>query len=121
MDNSSNIGDMLSKVLENPEVLKVAMSAAQGIMNSSSASGDTAPPPKESPVSSDSAETSSFNIEEVLKKGIGSSGGRDKVNLLLAIKPYLDGERGKRIDSAVNLLRLLELAKTSGMLNGIFH
>ena len=120
MDNSSNISDMLSKVLENPEVLKVAMSAAQGIMNSSATTAESTEEVKESSPSAEK-EAVSFNIEEVLKKGISSGGGRDKVNLLLAIKPYLDGERGKRIDSAVNLLRLLELAKTSGMLNGIFH
>jgi len=120
MDNSSNISDMLSKVLENPEVLKVAMSAAQGIMNSSATTAEGTDKAKESSSAADK-EAVSFNIEETLKKGISSRGGKDKVNLLLAIKPYLDSERCKRIDSAVNLLRLLELAKSSGMLNGIFH
>ncbi len=50
------------------------------------------------------------------------SGKSENQKLLLALKPHLSEERQKKVDTAVKILKLLELApflKESGILGGI--
>lgn len=101
-----DIGSMLNSVLENPEAMKRVAQLAGSIMGD----GGTGGPAKEEPSDHKPAPPESGE-----KKGDGG-GSDNRAALLRALKPYLNAERRKKVDSLLQILKLLQLAEASGLL-----
>ncbi|MEE0945830.1 MAG: hypothetical protein U0M42_03240 [Acutalibacteraceae bacterium] len=106
-----DLSQKLSAILSDPESLENLKAMAENIM------GETQKP--QSKEDSDFIDVASLmNIIGKLKNS--SQGENEK--LLMALKPHLSEPRQKRVDTAVKILKLLEIApllKDSGVLGGI--
>lgn len=101
MDNDLN--DLLGQFLSRPD----SMEKIQGVL--SSLSGGAAEPEPESPPPS-LPDLSALQSMLPLLKGLGDKGESDcHVALLRALRPYLHDGREKRVDEAIDLLRLAKL------------
>ncbi len=123
MNGSNGLNDIINKLTENPEMMKSLMAAAGNIMNNGGDSNKDfdnnsrmqrppVPPPDE---------YDRFDGEK--HGGIDRKKRRDDAEnlicLLNALKPYVSGERCKKIDSIVKILKLIQLSEKTGLLKSL--
>ncbi len=112
MSEQNEIAERLSALLSDPEGLNRIKNMAEGLFGG----GENPFAQASFEKGDDTAEESPFpdlDIGKVmgvisrLKKGEKEN---DKTRLLLALKPHLAPERQRRVDTAVKILKLLDLA-----------
>ncbi len=110
-----DIASKLGSLLSDPQALSSLMSVVGPML---SGGGSAAEAPSEPAPSSPEPElpVSSFNFGSRLDSSGGSFDKR--CELLRALKPYLRSERAGRVDMMIQMLQLLSLAKSSGLLPG---
>lgn len=104
--------EKLSALLSDPDGMEKIKSMAQGLLGSQT-------PVKENPLAT-SDEIDIGAITRILSLMKSSSKEDERVKLLLALKPNLSPERQSRVDSAVKILKLIDLApllKEAGLFN----
>lgn len=108
-----DLSEKLNSILSDPKSLESLKEMAENIL------GEGAKPSLPSSIDTDGIDIAS--LMSVIGK-LKSSSNSENERLLLALKPHLSELRQKRVDSAVKILKLLELVpllKDSGILGGI--
>ncbi len=99
----AGLEEQLSSLLSDPEGMNRLKSMAESLFGGEKS--DTAAPP--------AAETG-LSIDPVTIARIASmlrpAGDDDRIRLLLALRPHLSPEKQQRLDTAVKMLKLLDIA-----------
>lgn len=107
-----DLSEKLSALLSDPNGMERIKDMAQSLLGSKT---DEPPPPSASDGDIDIGQLT--RILSLMK----STGGDDaRVKLLMALKPNLSPERQNKVDSAIRILKLIELApllKDMGLFN----
>ena len=115
-----DLNEKLARLLSSPDSLNKIQSAMAALGGDGSApSPPPAAPPPVSPAISGLPDLAMLSKLTPLLAGMGKDD--DDTRLLRALRPYLHGPREKRLDEAVQLLRLsklLPLLQQQGMLTG---
>ena len=113
-----DLNEKLERLLSDPEGMAKIQSMMAALGGGQAASAPTpAPPPP--PPSGGGADLSALTKLIPLLAGAGED--TQDTRLLAALKPYLHGERAKRLDESMRLLRLaklLPLLQEQGVLGG---
>lgn len=100
----SDLTEQLSSILSDPAGMDRIRAMAQSLLASNGQ--DTAPePPRAEPEN-----TLDLSKLAGVAQMLSHRGDDDRVRLLLALKPHLSGEKQQRVDKAVKMLKLLQLA-----------
>lgn len=107
-----DLSEKLSSLLNDPEGMERIKSMAQNLLG---------PKPEQNP----SPQPNDLDIDigalsGILKKMKGAGSNDSRIALLLALKPNLSKEKQAKVDSAIKILRLLELAPLLGDM-GLFN
>lgn len=110
MNGNSELGDMISRLTENPEMMKKLTELAGSLDLGGTRTAEEKPTDAE--------------FRELPEKPKENRAGHPKrknetenlIRLLIALKPYVNGERCSKIDNAVKLLKLLQLGEGAGLL-----
>lgn len=97
-----DISEKLSALLSDPEGMNKIKSMAENLLGSKQEE-----PPKPP---SDEFDIDIGALTGILKKMKGSGATDSRINLLLALKPNLSKEKQAKVDSAIKILKLIELA-----------
>lgn len=105
----SDISEQISSLLSDPESLKKIEAMAQNLFGENKS--NTSPTPPVTPQTNDMG----FDIGNIAKISqmvqlLGTKGDDDRVRLLLALRPHLSKEKQNRLDKAVKMLKLLDIA-----------
>lgn len=115
-----DLNEKLARLLSSPDSLNKIQSAMAALGGEGSAPyPHPAPPPPASPAPSGLPDLAMLSKLTPLLAGMGKDD--DDTRLLRALRPYLHGPREKRLDEAVQLLRLsklLPLLQQQGVLTG---
>ena len=128
MNGSAELGDIISKLTENPDMMKTLMGVAENIMGDKNQ--NSAPT---APVSSIISDKNDIREDcECKDKECGEEGekyerhfgrrGNDAENLirlLLALRPFVSRDRCDKIDSIVKILKLIQLSEKTGLLKSL--
>ena len=107
MNGSGDLGEMISKITENPEMMNTLKMMAGNMM---AQNGENVQQ-KSRPSLPDEC------IEESVPKNKKRGSDADNlICLLLALKPYVSDERCEKIDSVVKILKLVQLSEKTGLL-----
>lgn len=104
-----DISEKISSLLNSPDGMDKIRSVAEKLL------GDGKPPVADDSGISPENMASLINIA----KAMSSKREDSRVKLLLALKPHLSEERGKRVDKAVKIIELMNIApllQNSGLL-----
>lgn len=108
MAESEDISARINQLLSDPESVEKIRSIASALTAQKSADGTQKRP---EPPKSEGTSTADLLAKLLPLLGEFSEGEKDsKVQLLRALKPYLAGEREKRMDDAVLILKLAQVA-----------
>ncbi len=107
----AGLEDQISSLLSDPEGMSRLKSMAESLFGS-----EGAPPAKAAEPSLPIDPAAISRIATLLKP----SGEDDRIRLLLALRPHLTPDKPHRLDSAVKMIRLLQLAPKLGEL-GLFE
>jgi hypothetical protein len=108
-----DLSEKLSALLSDPESMERVKAMAEGLLGSSAQKENLSPSP----------DTGDIDIGAITRvMGLLKQSRKDdsRVKLLMALKPNLSAERQGRVDNAVKILKLLELApllKEAGLFN----
>ena len=130
MNDTGDIGSIISKLTENPEMMKSLMGIAGNLMNSrddEESKSERNFRPTEREVSNYPQKECRESREEPLDcRGNGCSQNHGKgddaenlIRLLIALKPYVGAERCGKIDSIVKILKLVQLSEKTGLLKSL--
>ena len=97
-----DLSEKLSSLLNDPEGMERIKSMAQNLLGSKT---EQSPSPEANDLDIDIGALSG-----ILKKMKGAGSNDSRIALLLALKPNLSKEKQVKVDSAIKILRLLELA-----------
>ncbi len=97
-----DISEKLSALLNDPDGMNRIKSMAENLL------GTKAEQPQKNPA--DDLDIDIGALTGILKKMKGSGASDSRINLLLALKPNLSKEKQARVDSAIKILKLIELA-----------
>ena len=106
------LSEKLSALLSDPEGMERVRAMAEGFLGTS--------PTKEKESSPDLGDIDIGAITRIMGLINKNRGDDSRVRLLMALKPNLSPERQGRVDSAVKILKLIELApllKEAGLFN----
>lgn len=114
-----DLNEKITRLLSDPE----GMAKIQSMMTALGG-GEAAPPPPPLPAPTPESTGSVPDLTALtrllpLLTGVGED--NEDTRLLAALKPYLHGERAKRLDESMRLLRLMKLLpvlQTQGILGG---
>ena len=106
MSEQNEITERLSAILSDPEGLEKIKNMAAGLLGGNMPSPSPEPQTEEEPF----LDFDMASIAKIARMFKSKSGDNEKTRLLLALKPHLSAERKKRVDTAVKILKLLELA-----------
>ncbi len=115
-----DLSSKLTELLNDPESMNRVRQMAESILGES---GDEAPAPPSSPdISSLSDMLGSGELQSIISviSKMKSTGDDSRVQLISALRPHLSEERRKRADTAIKILKLLDLLpliKESGLFN----
>ena len=107
-----DLSEKLSSLLSDPEGMERIKNMAQNLLG---AKADVPPDPAPNDFDIDIGALSG-----ILKKMKGAGGNDSRIALLLALKPNLSKEKQAKVDSAIKILRLLEIAPLLGDM-GLFN
>lgn len=107
-----DLTEQLSSLLQDPEGMARIRSMAEGLFSQN----------KQEPVKETTPEAPDFDISKITQMAAMLNRGQDddRVRLLYALRPHLSPEKQKRVDSAVKMLKLLQIAPLLSKL-GIFE
>ena len=97
-----DISEKLSALLSDPEGMDKIKNMAQSLLGSKA---EELPPAR-----TDDLDIDIGALTGILRKMKGNGSSDSKINLLLALKPNLSKEKQARVDSAIKILKLIELA-----------
>lgn len=97
-----DISEKLSELLNDPDGMNRIKSMAENLL------GTKAEQPQKN--SADDLDIDIGALTGILKKMKGNGANDSRINLLLALKPNLSKEKQARVDSAIKILKLIELA-----------
>ncbi len=106
------LSEKINSILSDPESLKGLKEMAENLFGEEK---------REQVIKPEADGIDIASLMSVIGK-LKESGKTENERLLLALKPHLSSERQKKVDTAVKILKLLELApfiKESGLLGGI--
>lgn len=115
-----DLSSKLTELLSDPESMNRVRQMAESILGES---GDDAPAPPSTPdISSLGNMLGSEELQSIISviSKMKSAGDDSRVQLISALRPHLSEERKKRADTAIKILKLLDvlpLIKDSGLLN----
>lgn len=120
-----DIADQVTSLLNSPDAMEKIRSVAAGLFGGE----EPSPPPSASPANSKGLATAELlqnaenmgNIMRFVSLLNGQASDR-RVELLLALKPHLSEERGKKVDKAISILKLyslLPILKSEGLLDNL--
>lgn len=117
MSEQNELTERLSALLSDPGGLEQIKNMAAGLFGGGGEAQKAQPEPQreESPF----GDIDIASVARIMGKLKSKSGENEKTRLLLALKPHLSNERQKRVEKAVKILKLLELAPMLGEL-GLF-
>jgi hypothetical protein len=111
----ADIGDKLNELLSSPDGMQKLQQAAgqlQGILGDDADMGallsKLAPPEKSAPKKTEGIDLSLLTKAAPFLQAMQQED--DSSNLLKALRPYLHGERQKKLDDAIQILKWLRLA-----------
>lgn len=109
-----DISDLMSKITENPDMLKKAIETAKGLM------GERDNDETHDEVAEEE-EVKTRDIVERARETDGGKGSRAKSRtaLLMALKPYLSESRSEKIDYIIKLMKILDIAEMGGILKNL--
>ena len=115
------LSEKLAEILNDPESMNRVRAMAESLL------GDNKPEEPKNGLSSLLGGAGMPDIKDMQKimglfAHLNNNGEDSRTRLLLALKPHLSKERQDKVDSAVKILRLLELLpliKESGLLNDL--
>lgn len=110
-----NLSSKLSEILNDEESMKKVKALAEGLLSENSSDDNT-----DDSVKSDSLSANELNSVIGIINKLKTSGNDRRTALLLALKPNLSKEKQEKVDTAVKLLKLIELLpylKESGILS----
>ncbi len=117
MNGSNDIGDMISKLTENPEMMKTLMGIA-GKLKDSSDGQDVRDYTEKSPQRHEHKDDNGCGNDKNDACHTKNKKGDDAENLirlLLALKPYVGHERCDKIDGIIKILKLVQLSEKTGL------
>ena len=97
-----DISEKLSALLNDPDGMNRIKSMAENLL------GTKAEQPQKN--SGDDLDIDVGALTGILKKMKGSGANDSRINLLLALKPNLSKEKQVRVDNAIKILKLIEIA-----------
>lgn len=108
----SELDEMISGVLSDPEQMAKITKLAQSLMG-----GDEAAAPTAAPAASDAAGLDTLGLDgetlarisRLMRGGMGQT--REEQTLLEAMRPYLSEKRRRKMDRAMKLARLARIAR----------
>lgn len=115
-----DLSSKLSELLNDPESMNRVRQMAESILGES---GDEVPAPSPTPdISSIGDMLGSGELQSIISviSKMKSAGDDSRVQLISALRPHLSEERRKRADTAIKILKLLDvlpLIKDSGLFN----
>lgn len=107
-----DLSEKLSALFSDPEGMEKVRAMAEGLLGSAA--------PKEKEPAADLGDIDIGAITRIMGLINKNRGDDSRVRLLMALKPNLSPERQGRVDSAVKILKLIELApllKEAGLFN----
>ena len=110
-----DLNDKLNRLLSDPEGMAKIQSALATLKGANEA--ETPPPP--APMAAGLPDTAA--MARLLPLLSGAEQDNEDTRLLLALKPYLHGQRAQRLEESMRLLRLaklLPLLQEQGILSG---
>ena len=137
MNGGADLGDIVNKLIENPETLKKLMSVAGNLFANdadSSAKNDGHREYYDHHGHRDTNECRDcdrFNAEkncddsrrdndcEKHEHRHRKNDAEDLIRLLIALKPYVSEDRCSKIDSVVKILKLIQLSEKTGLLKSL--
>ena len=106
----ADLTEQLSSLLSDPEGMSRLRAMAEGLLGGDGAPKKNDEPPSPASQSSDS----SLGIDPAaiakLAGALAINREDDRINLLKALRPHLSPEKQKRVDMAVKMIKLLEIA-----------
>lgn len=122
MNGSGDLSAMISKLTEDPEVMKTLMGIAGSLKNGNGDEKKTFDRfPREKEASADCNDgcdiRQSGDCREDRRRGKRGDDAENLIRLLLALKPYVGAERCEKIDGIVKILKLVRLSEQSGLLS----
>ena len=104
-----DLGAFLQSVLSDPEQMEKITQMAQGLMGQAR-SPDPAPAPQEEPRAAPMGET---RLLSILSKAMASGAGKGRSTALLtAMRPYMRPEKQEKLDRAMKIARMVNVART---------
>lgn len=108
MNNTGDLGSLLSSILSDPSAMDQVLHTAEALGFDAAAGGSSPSPPPD-----DSAPDEGADITGILLRMlplISTLGNEDdSTRLLSALRPFLSKEKAKRVDEAKKLLTLLRV------------
>ena len=117
MNGSSDIGDMISKLTEDPEMMKTLMGIA-GKLKTGSESRENHNYTEKRPQTYEQKDDGDCKSEKDDNCHIKKQKGDDAENLirlLLALKPYVGDDRCDKIDGIIKILKFVRLSEKTGL------
>ena len=112
MNGTNGLEDIISRLTENPEMMKSLMNVAGNIMKSSPE------PEKEEPLPPPEPRNDRQDREHPRERKRGDD-AENLICLLVALKPYVSADRCGKIDSIVKILKLVQLSEKTGLLKSL--
>jgi len=113
-----DLNEKLNRLLSDPEGMAKIQSVMAALGSADTAAASPSPTPPPTPADSGPDLSALTRLMPLLT---GVSEDNEDTRLLQALKPYLHGERAKRLDDSMRLLRLaklLPLLQEQGILGG---
>lgn len=111
-----NLSEKLAGILNDPESLERIKKMAEGLLGEKEPVPEPEPPPSAGGGFPDVSELA--GMMKVLS-GLKNTGEDDRTRLLLALRPHLSEPRQQKVDTAVKILRVIDLLpalRESGLL-----
>ncbi len=113
-----DISEKLAEILNDPDSLNRVREMAEGLLGGQKTENKNAPPDISSAL-----EGGGFDAAQIAKimsvmSRLKGGGNDNRSNLLLALKPHLSAPRREKVDTAIKLLKLIDLLpflKDSGL------
>lgn len=114
-----DISEKLAEILNDPDSLKRVQEMAENILGSNNKTDNTPPSPDLNSIFGN-ADIDPSQIGKIISVMSRLKSDRDdnRAKLLLALKPHLSAPRREKVDTAIKLLKLIDLLpflKESGM------
>ena len=113
MNGPADIGDIISKLTENPDMMKSLMGMANNLMGNKGADNKKEEHSEKccDDVSLEKCDKASCNNK--------SNDAENLIRLLFALRPFVSEERCSKIDSVIKILKLIQLSEKTGLLKSL--